>query len=166
MNDDSTPPHKEQLVDAYLGVVESTAQASAETSQVDPPRPWRTHRLVPIVLVLGVGILGYIWLGKPAWLFEPDAPSVSTPAQQQATLRFGLYLQAERVREFLRENGRLPENLEETGEVEDGVSYRKTGDTTFVVTASLDTTVLTLSSTESAANFLKSTEIRIAPTGQ
>ena len=162
MHDDTEPSGRHDLASAYREVLESTRQATEPGVSASPDRR-RAVRLATGLFLSGIGVLGYVWLGRPAWLYQIEPVPVVTPAHREATVRFGMYLQAERIRDFLHKNGRLPRDLAETGEVEEGVSYRKTGDTTFVVTAALDTVVLTLASDESAADFMKTANIRLVP---
>jgi len=85
----------------------------------------KRRRLVAAgLLVVTWGGLGWLWLTRPDWLFSPPLGIVAeTQLSEEAGLRYGMYLQAARIREFEAEFGRLPETIAEAGEAEEGLRY-------------------------------------------
>ena len=58
---------------------------------------------------LGWGVLAWMWIAKPAMIFDvaDSAPTMSA-AQIDATARFALYLEKSRVDAYAKTHGRLP----------------------------------------------------------
>jgi hypothetical protein len=166
MAPDGTPPNQDDLLAAFHEVANQYNEPAVPPSLSRAGSRRGTRPWVFLLLLVASGILGYVWLGRPTWLYPPDPSLSQSPAQREASLRFGIYLQSERVRAFRRDHGRLPHDLEETGEVEEGVAYRQTGDSTFLITGTDDSLTFTLSSEESPAKFLEPVGIKVSPIGQ
>lgn len=74
--------------------------------------------------VLAVLLVITAWL----WLFPPSMLSIEPPPpqpveQEEAGLRFAMYLQAQRIRAFQLETGSYPERLEDAGPPIPGMEY-------------------------------------------
>ena len=95
----------------------ATAAARTELSR-------RRRTVVVGLLLASWGALGWLWLTRPEWVFDPPL-GLTTVAQQSVEegLRYGMFLQAARIREFEAEQGRLPATILEAGEVEEGLQY-------------------------------------------
>lgn len=165
MSDPTPPNDKRDLLSAFDQVVQREKVRAVEAANAGPVRR-RTPPWVAVLGLLGWGVLAWTWLARPGWLFPPDPASLATPAQRESTLRFGMYLEADRVLEYLRANGRLPARLEDAGDVEAGVGYAVTGDTTFTLTGQDGTISLTFRSTDSMREFLAPAGISPAPPHQ
>lgn len=150
---DPAPPDKRQLLEAFDGVVSREREIAVERRSLPPIR--KTHAAVVLACVLCWGALAYTWLGKPEWLFPDDQSGRLTPSQQEARLRFAIYLERERVLDFRAIHRRLPASLAEAGDVEEGVEYLVSGDSTFVVSALVGDSLLTLNESERADQLLK-----------
>ncbi len=149
-----TPPSdKRDLLAAFDQVLDR--EQEKKVFSASPPPPTRTSYAVTILCVVAWGWLGYAWLARPAWLFPQELAAVPTPAEAEATMRFGMYLELERVFDYRAAHGRLPGALGEAGDVEEGVDYMRTGDTTFVLTGQLSGRTLRLESTDSREEFLR-----------
>jgi hypothetical protein len=162
--EEPTPPDKRDLLAAFDQVVDREREKARTVSE-----PARRRRNSLAIIALGViswGWLGYTWLFKPAWLFAPDQSIAQTPAEREATLRFGMYLESERVRDYFDANRRLPMDLGEAGDLEQGVDYSISGDSSFVLTGTLGTATLRLSSDDDVQEFLKPAGMKPAPRGQ
>lgn len=162
--DKPNPAGKGELLAAFDKVVDREKE-KIRTAQ-RPLLKRRTSVAVIVVCILAWGALGYTWLARPAWLFSADPALARTSTEKEATLRFGMYLETERVWDFVDKHQRLPVNLGEAGDVEEGVSYEITGDRAFVLTGTLGTTRLTLSSSDDVQAFLEMTGIKPARRGQ
>ena len=66
-----------------------------------------------------------------------------------------MYLERERVLDYLSSHRRLPRSLAEAGDVEAGVEYTVSGESTFVVSAMVGDTLLTLNESQPADELLK-----------
>jgi hypothetical protein len=150
---DPVAPEKRQLLDAFDGVVSREREKAVERSSLPVAR--RTHTAVIVICVLSWGALAYTWLARPAWLFPPDPSTQLTPSQRELRLRFGMYLERERVLDFWATHKRLPRNLAEVGDVEAGIDYMVSGESTFVVSALVRDSVLTLNESQSADDLLR-----------
>lgn len=75
-----------------------------------PPR--NRQRSLLFITLLGWAVLGWIWIARPAAIFNSGqaAPAVSAE-QREARLRYAIYLQRHEIAAFLRQNGRLPATL-------------------------------------------------------
>jgi hypothetical protein len=144
---------KSQLLEAFDGVVNREREKAVQSRSL--PMARRTHTAVLVLCIVAWGTLAYVWLAKPDWLFPPDPASQLSPAERESRLRFGMFLERERVLDFRATHGRLPANLAEAGDVEEGIDYTATGESTFVVSATVRDSVLTLNESERADELLK-----------
>lgn len=93
------------------------------------------------VAVLAV-ITAWLWLFPPAFLrLEPPPPQ--PVEQEEAALRFTVYVQAQRIRAFHQETGRLPETLDEAGEPLPGMQYTRLHEDLYQLTGATDRVTLT-----------------------
>ena len=157
------PAEKRDLLKAFDQVVD---REKAKARPAAPARPRRSGIAIVLLAVLGWGGLGYIWVGKPAGLFPVDPALSRPPAEQEATLRFGMYLERERVHDYFDKHRRLPASLGDAGPVETGVEYAITGDSAFVLTGTMAGLTLQLSSSDAVQAFLEPTGMRPPPRGQ
>lgn len=116
-----------------------------------------------LFIVAAWAFIGYIWLARPAFIFDGPSAVALTPDQREARMRYAIYLQRGRVASFQAEHGRLPESLRDTGPVESGVEYERTSDTRYDVFGSVDGTVLRLSDRMAADSFLGDAIRRLPP---
>lgn len=161
--DDPAPSEKRELLEAFDQVVNRERDRAVE--RVSLPLRRRTSLLVAALCVLTWGALAYTWFGKPAWLFPPDPAASRTAGELEAELRFALYLSRERILDYWAANRRLPATLAEAGDVEQGVEYTISGDSTFVVSVMLGDSLVTLNESQSAEELLKPTGI-VPPPGK
>lgn len=82
-----------------------------------------------IVLVLLVGLSGYVWIGSPAWL--PSGQPSIPPTLIEAGIRVEIFHEALRVESFLRDRGRLPKDLTEAGDPYAEVDYQQVDPATY-----------------------------------
>lgn len=81
-------------------------------------RASRSSSTMPGVVAMVCGVLSvYFWTSPPAFI-QPDPFPQPTVAQIEAGARLSLYFQARQINFFIRDNGRLPSTLAETGRVE------------------------------------------------
>lgn len=117
----------DQLEAAVRDVVES--QQGESTGRRKPARrsPQPARPLI-LLLLLVWSMIGWIWSTRPAFLFGRRITVERTPAQEEATLRFALYLERGRVDAYVRRNGQLPARLSDAGPQEEGVMLVPTSD--------------------------------------
>ena len=150
---DHATPDKRELLAAFDGVVNRERERAVEQRSL--PQVRKTHAAVLIICAIAWGSLAYTWLAQPAWLFPDDQAGAISAAQRDDRLRFAIYLERERVLDFRATHRRLPATLAEAGDVEDGVEYVVSGDSTFVVSAMVGDSLITLNESESADQLLK-----------
>lgn len=100
---------------------------------------WRTQRptrptwrgIAAAVVLCGAAL--YVWFGSPSWADPPPVPALPS-AQETAGLHLAVALQVQRVLDFRRAQGRLPDVLRETGEPVPGIAYERIDARTFTVT--------------------------------
>lgn len=120
----------------------------------------RRRRGAGILLLLTWGVLGWLWLAKPEFVFSPSlGQAEGARFSAEEGLRYGMYLQAARIREFQAEHGRLPASIAEAGEAEAGLEYVVEGGR-WTLRGTADGTELELTSEMSPEGFLRSEEGR------
>jgi hypothetical protein len=154
---DPAPPRKGELLDAFDGVVNRERERALERRSLPVAR--RTHAAMIVVCVLAWGALAYTWLVQPEWLFPTNQSTALSPRERESRLRFAMYLERERVLDYLATHRRLPASLAEAGDVEEGVEYAVLGDSTFVVSATVRDSLLTLNESQPAEELLRPTGI-------
>ncbi|MFO7895075.1 MAG: hypothetical protein R6U63_15280 [Longimicrobiales bacterium] len=107
----------------------------------------------PVVVLLA--ITAWLWLFPPAFLrLEPPPPQ--PVAQEEAALRFTMYVQAQRIKAFQEENGRLPGSLEEAGPPLPNMRYTVLHTDLYQLTAMTDRVTLTYRSDLPLSEFVGS----------
>lgn len=96
-----------------------------------------TDRLKLAALLALIVVTVWLWVLPPSWLI-PSPPAGPSVAEQEAGLRFGVYLQAQRIRAYELEHGSLPETLEDAGPSIPGVSYAVLGSGFYELTGETD----------------------------
>ena len=134
--------------DRYEALVEvlqhQTSQAANDRArEQEQLRRSQEQRDTPWWLV-GVLLLLTAWL----WIFPPgilrvDQPPPQPVAQEEAALRFTIYVQAQRIKAFREETGRYPDRLEEVGPPLPGMQYARLAPSLYQLTAVTDRLTLT-----------------------
>ena len=145
---------RRELAEALGNVVAKHAaeDAAAREKRLSPTTA-RRRKLLPFLVLTWVG-LAWVWIARPALIFEPERPRRHTPAEMEALARNALYLQRARVEWFRAESGRLPGVLGEAGDVEEGVSYILTPPDFVLVTRAGKSQSLQLTNRMNADSFL------------
>jgi len=133
----------------------------SETTRHDASR--RRRLIVATLLVVAWGSLGWLWLARPDAVFNP---SLGMPMGGAGTpeegLRYGMYLQAARIREFQIEQGRRPATIVEAGEAAEGLTY-VVAETGWTVRGMLNGLPMELTSRMSADSFLTASRVAGRP---
>lgn len=129
-------------VDRYQALLEVLEQQADRAADDDAAQAHPFGRRVAVVLlVLLLAATVWLWVFPPAWLaIEPPPPS---PAEQEASLRFAMYVQAQRIRAYQLETGELPTTLEEAGAPLPGMGYRLVEPGVYELTGATDRLRLT-----------------------
>jgi hypothetical protein len=145
----STAGERQKLIAEYEESKRSENARQADVA-VSAERRKRGRRMV----LLGgiVVVAGYLMARPPAWLLPAPIP-VPSPAEQEASGRFAIYLQAQQIEHFRQTTGRLPGSLDEAGEPLPGIDYVVTGPASYALQSAHDST-LRYTSTDSLAAFL------------
>lgn len=119
---------------AVAAVMGHVAQKAARAERQAVHASARPRPLKPLLL-LGLAALNlYLWLGDPQWL-RFKGPPMPTYQYYQDGYRMAAYIQAQRVEDFRRRAGRLPQRVEEVRNPVRGVSYTRVSPTQYQVTA-------------------------------
>ena len=98
---------KAELASAYDRLVEHEA-AKPETYIPPPPPKWKRY-LRPVIIVVSLGIAGYLTIARPAWLyptFDPPGPPRTEAAAERMLVATSLLVQ-----QYQQEYGHLPATL-------------------------------------------------------
>jgi len=151
---DSVSHHTER--DAALAAVLRHEAQRAEMEELYRERVEKqTTSLGPRHAALAVSLVLTVWV----WLFPPaliQIPEVPPPpvAEEEATLRLVMYFQAQKVEQFVIENGRTPDELADAGPTFPGMDYVKLTDRHYRILGRTDRLTLSLSSAESSEDFI------------
>jgi len=145
------------LEEALRDVVADQAATAESARATRVARRIRSRTKSPALLIVAVlawGALAWLWIARPAVIFGSDVSAVAMTADQQdAHVRYGLYLQRARVERFREQEGRLPTTLAESGPVEAGVAFATTSDG-YVLDAKAGAGMLRLTERMNADSFL------------
>ncbi len=144
---------RRQLEEAVRDAVAGREPTPAEARTARHGQRRERIRLLVLVTVLGWLVIAWLWSSRPEFFFGPSAPVTLSPAKQEATLRFAMYLQRRRVEEYVARRGRLPTSLAQAGMVEDSVSWQRT-DEGYVLSGRYGSLELQLPSRADADSFL------------
>lgn len=152
MPDPTRRPRNPDLDAALREVVHAETQRTNDRAYAPASRPSGSRSA--LLLTLGLGLLAWIWIGRPAWLFGPGLRPL-TAAEADASARYAIYLQRARVEKYLATRGALPLDLAELGpEVGVPVRLRATGGLGYELGATVDDHALRYDSRMNADSFL------------
>lgn len=153
MSDDrtETPPHAHDVSgagDRYEALVE-VLQHQESQAERDREREYeqlrrRLERAGPPLWAAGVLLLvtAWLWLLPPAFL-RIDPPEPQPIEQEDASLRFAMYVQAQRIKAYREATGRYPTRLEEAGPPLPAMRYTRLNDDLYQLTGETDRLTLT-----------------------
>lgn len=153
------PDREQQLGDALRDVLVAQKESAGELRDARALRKRQDAHTkyqpgLLLFIVAAWAFIAYIWIARPAFIFQGQAAAPQTPDQREARMRYAIYLQRARVATYLAEHHRLPESLRETGDVESGVGYERLTDNSYDVFGTVDGTLLRLNDRMSADSFL------------
>jgi hypothetical protein len=90
--------------------------------------------LASILCVPLLALCVYSVVVRPEWLWGPKAGPLP-PVQQDANIRFSMFLLAQRIEAFKSARNQYPASLQELGESLPGVTYAKVNDNVFELRA-------------------------------
>ena len=114
---------KAELATAYDKLVEH--EAAKPATYIPPPPPKWKRYVRPVIIVLSVGIAGYLTTARPAWLyptFDPPAPPRTEAAAERMLVATSLLVQ-----QYQQEYGHLPANMSDIEGSFPSVSLMDTG---------------------------------------
>lgn len=106
-----------------------------------------------VVVTLLIAALGLVQWKGDEWLGPEPIPPPSAMELEQS-LRAAMYLQAQRIKAFSMQNGRLPDTLDEAGQPMPGMQYAKLGNGTYQLMGENRGVSLTYRSDQPAAQLL------------
>jgi hypothetical protein len=145
----STASESRKLVAEY----EQKLKSEKEFDQASSAESVRQRKFRRAMILFGaLAITLYLTLNPPNWIQPPPAPA-PTGAEREASDRFAIYLQAQRIEQYRNITGRLPSTMEEAGEPMPGIRYEVLGDGVYALTSSRDQAIR-YSSRDSLGTFL------------
>jgi len=139
---------REMLLAAKQALIQGQAQQRIEDAKVPPPESRRGFQFSMAALALALAVALVV---RPAWIFP--RPETESPALREASLRVRMYIEADLIERYRRNQGRLPATLLESEGDTTGLKYTQDGQT-YSLTGENGGIVLTYSSTTPAAEFL------------
>lgn len=151
----SDQPSNGELNSALRAVLESKRQEAVDSRATREAARRREANRVPtvVMVVLGWSVLAWMWIAKPAMIFNVAETRTLSPQQVEATARFALFLEKSRVDVYAKTHGRLPARLSDAGPVEEGVAYQRAG-SGYVLSREANGASLRLTSSMNADSFL------------
>ena len=135
--------------DRYEALVELLEHQASQSErdralELDQLRRRREKRGGKPFLLVGVLLLltGWLWIWPPAFL-RMDPPPPQPLEQEEAAVRFAMYVQAQRIAAYRNETGSYPERLEEAGPPLPGMQYTRLAEGLYQLTAETDRLALT-----------------------
>jgi hypothetical protein len=102
-----------------------------------------------------IGLIGLMLLVlQPAWLSGPTTVPPETVAVSAASLRLTLLRERDKVFQYIRQRGRLPDSLADAGSSVAELHYERTGAGEFLLTGHTGDSLIVLRSSDSARAFL------------
>lgn len=131
---------------------EREAAAKQKTTPKGPPK-W----MLPLTVNLGVLAL-YFLIAQPDWVIVNPVQDPRPATEAVAQTRRAMYLDGiSRIEGYARENGRLPESLDEVGSglAAQGVEYTLQGDSTYLLITTVGSeTIVFDSATDDPTTFM------------
>ncbi|HVZ76970.1 MAG TPA: hypothetical protein VG818_03210 [Gemmatimonadaceae bacterium] len=125
--------------------------------KVSTPTPMEIPRPKLWVPLLGFACMifaFYSWGARPEWIWGPQPDAAQAQATRDAEMRFQMFLLAQRIFNYRREFGAVPDSLAQVGERIPGVRYEALTDTSFVLRYERGIPII-LYSTDSMDDFLR-----------
>ncbi len=136
--------------------MDHAVRVQKETSGATPIRGSRAPLIGAMTLCVPlIAFCVYSYVARPEYIWGP--PTAPSPVQQEAGLRFGMYLLAQRVESYRAQHGRYPESLAALGDGLEGVSYALVSDSVFELRAMVDEKAIVLRSDAAVDAFLGKT---------
>lgn len=160
------PGRKDRLTDAVQAVLEAKREEAiaARESALRLARRKRRQPVLVVLILLGWGLLAWLWLTRPAFIFEPEAAAVQAPKDPEASARYALYLERARLVEYHDRTGVWPTTLEQAGPPVRGVHLLQ-GGPAYRLAATAGTKELVMDSTMPADSFLGDALSRLGAEG-
>ena len=154
----SSVSERKKLIEEYEQTKRSEAERQS-TERVQEIRRKKTFRLTALGVVLAIALV--LAFAPPAWVLPPSPPTPST-AEQEASVRFAIFLQAQQIEQFRGTRGRLPATLEEAGQPVPGVVYLVNSGSTYQL-RSISDQAIAYNSTDSLYAFLGQSMTQLGP---
>lgn len=155
---------KSSLFEAAQAAVQDQDEKNAEEARA---RDGSKGRGVRIGVQALIGVAGLVvLLLNPDWLTGPKALPPEPPAIATASLRLSLLRERQRVVDYRRQNGRLPETSSEAGISLAQISYAREGADGFALSGYSGDSVIVLRSSDSLATFLGSSLMTLRSRGR
>jgi hypothetical protein len=111
------------------------------------------QKVVAVSLPLAGAFSFYLWFGNPAWV-TPTMPDPVTADAAEAGLRVAMFFEAQKIENFRRETGRLPDSLQEMGSSPSEMTYQRIDAQTYQLVGQSRGVTLTFNSGQAIQEFV------------
>jgi hypothetical protein len=149
-----TREDKALIAEALQGMVVDKAKTEAVRHAAKRAGPWKTLGLTVVLLMV---IAGSLWLYDNQKFVPPER----TPQRVEDELRYGTYLAAQRIDQFVADNGRLPRTATELGYGSSWLSYTLGPEGDWTLTAREGEVTVTLRAADDRRQWLNGADQRV-----
>jgi hypothetical protein len=123
------PGRGERLTGAVRAVLEAKQEEARREreARLKAERRARRQPFLIALIVVGWGLLGWLWITRPDAVFHPGALSPAPARDPEAAARFALYLERARLVAYHDSTGVWAGSLSQVGQVEEGVRLSRSG---------------------------------------
>ena len=111
------------------------------------------QKVVAVSLPLAGAFSFYLWFGNPSWV-TPTLPDPVTAEAAESGLRVAMFFEAQKIEDFRRQSGRLPDSLAELGATPAEMSYRRIDAQTYQLVGQSRGVTLTFNSDQAIQEFV------------
>lgn len=142
-----------EAADLVSDVLQDAARRREARSRKPEPVGRNRQRVAAVSLPLAGAFSFYLWFGSPAWV-TPTMPDPISPETAEAGLRVAMYFEAQKIENFRRDSGRLPDTMEEMGSAPGEMTYSVVDARTYQLTGQSRGVTLTFNSDQAITQFV------------
>ena len=142
-----------EAADLVSDVLEDAARRAEARTRSPEPVGRNRQRVAAVSLPLAATFSFYLWFGNPAWI-TPTLPDPITAETAEAGLRVAMFFEAQKIEDFRRESGRLPDSMEEMGSAPEEMTYSVVDARTYQLVGQSRGVTLTFNSDQAIAQFV------------
>jgi len=159
------PPEVERAL-ALRDVMDHAVKVQQEDTAPSKLKRWNGRVIAAsLICIPALAICVYSYVARPEFIWGPGAQPLP-PAEQEAGMRFSMFLLAQRVEGYRHAQGAYPQSLDVIGERLEGVRYTLVSDSLYELRATDAGKPIVFRSNESVDAFLGNTAAIIQGLGR